>query len=304
MAPEVIMCETSKENAYSCKSDIWSLGITLIEAAEMEPPHHNLNPMRVLLKITKSSPPTLTNSRIWWVCPSICTFLHPHWPTLGHGGSVLQSISSVSPSLIHPSTHIVQHISIVSLYIHPCIQSKACLWWSCLSKLWICLCFHPWWTCPSVHPSIHPFLCPHCHVFNYGESVQASSNLSTHSVQHAPTVNLSIHLSFIYLQCPTCPSMANLYIHPFIHTVHLYFGSVSVLSHGGPAQPYVHLFIDPCIHCSTLTVQDKEMLNLSILLSIYLSVPPPTICIYGESVSPSIHPHCPSKQCTCLWYHP
>ncbi|KAF4082560.1 hypothetical protein AMELA_G00153070 [Ameiurus melas] len=65
MAPEVIMCETSKENAYSCKSDIWSLGITLIEAAEMEPPHHNLNPMRVLLKITKSSPPTLTNSRIW-----------------------------------------------------------------------------------------------------------------------------------------------------------------------------------------------------------------------------------------------
>ncbi|XP_060765287.1 STE20-like serine/threonine-protein kinase [Neoarius graeffei] len=65
MAPEVIMCETSKENAYSCKSDIWSLGITLIEAAEMEPPHHNLNPMRVLLKITKSAPPTLTNSRIW-----------------------------------------------------------------------------------------------------------------------------------------------------------------------------------------------------------------------------------------------
>lgn len=65
MAPEVIMCETSKENAYSCKSDIWSLGITLIEAAEMEPPHHTLNPMRVLLKITKSPPPTLTNTRIW-----------------------------------------------------------------------------------------------------------------------------------------------------------------------------------------------------------------------------------------------
>ncbi|KAI5624566.1 STE20-like serine/threonine-protein kinase [Silurus asotus] len=65
MAPEVIMCETSKENAYSCKSDIWSLGITLIEAAEMEPPHHTLNPMRVLLKITKSPPPTLVNTRIW-----------------------------------------------------------------------------------------------------------------------------------------------------------------------------------------------------------------------------------------------
>ncbi|XP_076875970.1 uncharacterized protein LOC143525655 [Brachyhypopomus gauderio] len=65
MAPEVIMCETSKDNPYTCKADIWSLGITLIEAAEMEPPHHSLNPMRVLLKITKSPPPSLANPRLW-----------------------------------------------------------------------------------------------------------------------------------------------------------------------------------------------------------------------------------------------
>ena len=65
MAPEVIHCETSKENPYTTKADIWSLGITLIEAAEMVPPHHSLNPMRVLLKITKSSPPTLSNPRLW-----------------------------------------------------------------------------------------------------------------------------------------------------------------------------------------------------------------------------------------------
>ncbi|KAJ8395903.1 hypothetical protein AAFF_G00027860 [Aldrovandia affinis] len=65
MAPEVILCETSKDNPYSCKADIWSLGITLLEAAETEPPHHSLNPMRVLLKITKSPPPTLTNPRLW-----------------------------------------------------------------------------------------------------------------------------------------------------------------------------------------------------------------------------------------------
>ncbi|XP_056323294.1 serine/threonine-protein kinase 10 [Danio aesculapii] len=65
MAPEVIMCETSKDNPYTSKADIWSLGITLIEAAEMEPPHHSLNPMRVLLKITKSPPPTLSNPRQW-----------------------------------------------------------------------------------------------------------------------------------------------------------------------------------------------------------------------------------------------
>ncbi|TRY57711.1 hypothetical protein DNTS_025922 [Danionella cerebrum] len=65
MPPEVIMCETSKDNPYTSKADIWSLGITLIEAAEMEPPHHSLNPMRVLLKITKSPPPTLSNPRQW-----------------------------------------------------------------------------------------------------------------------------------------------------------------------------------------------------------------------------------------------
>ncbi|XP_045078967.1 serine/threonine-protein kinase 10-like isoform X2 [Coregonus clupeaformis] len=65
MAPEVIQCEASKENPYGPKADIWSLGVTLIEAAEMEPPHHSLNPMRVLLKITKSAPPTLSNPRLW-----------------------------------------------------------------------------------------------------------------------------------------------------------------------------------------------------------------------------------------------
>ncbi|KAB1271610.1 STE20-like serine/threonine-protein kinase, partial [Camelus dromedarius] len=59
MAPEVVMCETSKDRPYDYKADVWSLGITLIEMAEIEPPHHELNPMRVLLKIAKSEPPTL-----------------------------------------------------------------------------------------------------------------------------------------------------------------------------------------------------------------------------------------------------
>ncbi|XP_038641189.1 serine/threonine-protein kinase 10-like isoform X2 [Scyliorhinus canicula] len=65
MAPEVVRCETSKDAPYDHKADVWSLGITLIELAEMEPPHHELNPMRVLLKITKAPPPTLSHPSRW-----------------------------------------------------------------------------------------------------------------------------------------------------------------------------------------------------------------------------------------------
>ncbi|KAG8439283.1 hypothetical protein GDO86_005484 [Hymenochirus boettgeri] len=65
MAPEVVMCETTKDAPYDYKADIWSLGITLIEMAQIEPPHHELNPMRVLLKIAKSEPPTLCPPSKW-----------------------------------------------------------------------------------------------------------------------------------------------------------------------------------------------------------------------------------------------
>lgn len=65
MAPEVVMCETMKDTPYDYRADIWSLGITLIEMAQIEPPHHELNPMRVLLKIAKSDPPTLSCPSKW-----------------------------------------------------------------------------------------------------------------------------------------------------------------------------------------------------------------------------------------------
>ena len=67
MAPEVIACETFKDNPYDTAADVWSFGITLIEFAEMLPPYNELNPTRVLLKITKSDPPTLSRPTIWYV---------------------------------------------------------------------------------------------------------------------------------------------------------------------------------------------------------------------------------------------
>uniref|UniRef100_A0A673B8G4 non-specific serine/threonine protein kinase n=1 Tax=Sphaeramia orbicularis TaxID=375764 RepID=A0A673B8G4_9TELE len=95
MAPEVVMCETSKDRPYDYKADIWSLGVTLIELAQIEPPNHEMNPMRVLLKIAKSEPPTLMHPSRWspefndflrraldknvdnrWMHPFVCTACH------------------------------------------------------------------------------------------------------------------------------------------------------------------------------------------------------------------------------------
>ncbi|ENN80715.1 hypothetical protein YQE_02869, partial [Dendroctonus ponderosae] len=65
MAPEVVLCETFRDNPYDFKVDIWSMGITLIEFAQMEPPNHEMSPMRVLLKIQKSDPPRLEQPSKW-----------------------------------------------------------------------------------------------------------------------------------------------------------------------------------------------------------------------------------------------
>ena len=65
MAPEVINCETFKDEGYTMNCDVWSLGITLIELADMEPPHSEVNPARVTLRILKSDPPTLDRPKKW-----------------------------------------------------------------------------------------------------------------------------------------------------------------------------------------------------------------------------------------------
>ena len=80
MAPEVVACETFRDEPYDNKVrlsswrlatnycyqvDVWSLGITMIEFAQMEPPFHEMTPMRVLLKIQKSDPPRLDHPSRW-----------------------------------------------------------------------------------------------------------------------------------------------------------------------------------------------------------------------------------------------
>jgi len=48
------------------------VGITLIEFAEMQPPNHDMNPMRVIIKIHKSDSPTLSNPTQWSTSLSYC----------------------------------------------------------------------------------------------------------------------------------------------------------------------------------------------------------------------------------------
>uniref|UniRef100_A0A0N4ZT40 Mitogen-activated protein kinase kinase kinase kinase n=1 Tax=Parastrongyloides trichosuri TaxID=131310 RepID=A0A0N4ZT40_PARTI len=65
MAPEVACVE--KKGGYGNECDVWSVGITAIELAELQPPHFELHPMSVLYMMTKSNykPPRLKERDKW-----------------------------------------------------------------------------------------------------------------------------------------------------------------------------------------------------------------------------------------------
>lgn len=65
MAPEVAAVE--RKGGYNQLCDIWAVGITSIELAELQPPMFDLHPMRALFLMSKSGfkPPTLKEKEKW-----------------------------------------------------------------------------------------------------------------------------------------------------------------------------------------------------------------------------------------------
>jgi len=64
MAPEVIK-QKKKGDGYDSKSDIWSLGITMIELAEGKPPLFDIASLRVIFLIPARDPPTVKDSSLY-----------------------------------------------------------------------------------------------------------------------------------------------------------------------------------------------------------------------------------------------
>jgi len=60
MSPELVMGQ-----GYSFKTDIWSLGITVIEMAEFEHPFFQQNPLTAVFQIVSEKPPTFSNPNAW-----------------------------------------------------------------------------------------------------------------------------------------------------------------------------------------------------------------------------------------------
>jgi serine/threonine protein kinase len=70
MSPEVIM-----QTQHDGKADVWSLGITAIEMAELVPPHSAVHPMRVLFLVPKEDAPKLQDQSTTRWTPDFHSFI-------------------------------------------------------------------------------------------------------------------------------------------------------------------------------------------------------------------------------------
>uniref|UniRef100_A0A669AZ22 Mitogen-activated protein kinase kinase kinase kinase n=1 Tax=Oreochromis niloticus TaxID=8128 RepID=A0A669AZ22_ORENI len=71
MAPEVAAVE--RKGGYNQLCDIWAVGITAIELAELQPPMFDLHPMRALFLMTKN---TVMLLHIFWSCSHLTNNFH------------------------------------------------------------------------------------------------------------------------------------------------------------------------------------------------------------------------------------
>uniref|UniRef100_A0A8C2K0C9 Mitogen-activated protein kinase kinase kinase kinase 2-like n=1 Tax=Cyprinus carpio TaxID=7962 RepID=A0A8C2K0C9_CYPCA len=129
MAPEVAAVE--KKGGYNHLCDIWAVGITAIELAELQPPMFDLHPMRALMLMSKSSfqPPKLKDKSKW---PAVfhsfvkmCLIKSPRKrPT---AETLLQVTNELNSKIkVNISTAAEYHISIITfLIIQMC---NMCLW--------------------------------------------------------------------------------------------------------------------------------------------------------------------------------
>jgi serine/threonine protein kinase len=60
-----MLIEVIQETSYDARADIWSLGITMIELCEGQPPHFNVHPMRAIFMIPMKPSPVFKNPAKW-----------------------------------------------------------------------------------------------------------------------------------------------------------------------------------------------------------------------------------------------
>lgn len=97
MAPEVIECEQNAKKWYTNSADIWSLGITLIEFAQMQPPHFDLHPAKAMIKIITGPSPKLSDPGQWDAgFPSLLTKMLVKDPAKRQSADELMSVPFIA----------------------------------------------------------------------------------------------------------------------------------------------------------------------------------------------------------------